>query len=570
MRHEAPYAPRPRRGMADARRHGRRPSARAMTQLAVGANDRRAPARPGSSGGSTRRAGTASSASPPRLRTAPRTSGSPWPPVDGPPVDRLPSRWGPRGRDGVPPDAPRAYPSTVAAGYCTGSTDVKCWPTCARGTMGRAWAATRRPSARTRTGRRDEGGAAGGAGDRPGVPRGRRGGAGTGGGAGADDPPSTQGDASSTRRGGGSSPSRAGHRGRRDAPGLSDPEPREGLPGPVQDVPRRYAWLAARTSTRVAPSRPGSASPRRTTTRGRSGCPDTRIPVKPVMTVVYAPANDMLHAFRAGPCYSPRSRATARRHPRHCAERGGEELWGFVPYDQLEAVRLRAATSRGTGDHVGRLARGSARRRLRAGPRPHADAVNIGGETIATMQGVWRTRHLLRARHRRQVRDRPRRHRPRPTATALSTVPTAPGSCGAATPTAGRRARPPWNGWGYDEELLMPAWAKRGPCPSVAFVQPIEANLLTPSPPGAWTASTSAIFMAANTTERHRPGRHDHDTLDVPTGEIVAAVDVEDVAVSYGPTRASRSYLNADRREPPASNWSVLHQHPGQAVQHEP
>ena len=32
---------------------------------------------------------------------------------------------------------------------------------------------------------------------------------------------------------------------------------------------------------------------------------DTRTNLKPVMTVVYAPANDMLHAFRAGPNVSP-------------------------------------------------------------------------------------------------------------------------------------------------------------------------------------------------------------------------------------------------------------------------
>ena len=41
---------------------------------------------------------------------------------------------------------------------------------------------------------------------------------------------------------------------------------------------------------------------------------DTRSALKPVMTVVYAPANDMLHAFRAGPCYSPSTTpATLRR-----------------------------------------------------------------------------------------------------------------------------------------------------------------------------------------------------------------------------------------------------------------
>src|SRR5439155_21704074 len=36
------------------------------------------------------------------------------------------------------------------------------------------------------------------------------------------------------------------------------------------------------------------------------------------------PTNRMLHAFRAGPC-----------PPSVCADTGGEELWAFVPFDQL-------------------------------------------------------------------------------------------------------------------------------------------------------------------------------------------------------------------------------------------
>jgi len=50
-----------------------------------------------------------------------------------------------------------------------------------------------------------------------------------------------------------------------------------------------------------------------------------------VMTVVYLPANDMLHALRAGPCPGG-----------GCGtETGGEELWGFVPYDQLSKLTTR-------------------------------------------------------------------------------------------------------------------------------------------------------------------------------------------------------------------------------------
>jgi hypothetical protein len=42
--------------------------------------------------------------------------------------------------------------------------------------------------------------------------------------------------------------------------------------------------------------------------------PDSRTALKPVMSVVYHAANDMVHAFKAV---------------------DGEELWAFVPYDQL-------------------------------------------------------------------------------------------------------------------------------------------------------------------------------------------------------------------------------------------
>ena len=57
--------------------------------------------------------------------------------------------------------------------------------------------------------------------------------------------------------------------------------------------------------------------------------PQSEITLKPVMTVVYLAANDMLHAFRAGP---------------ECAtggcEQGSEELWGYLPFDQLGKIQL--------------------------------------------------------------------------------------------------------------------------------------------------------------------------------------------------------------------------------------
>jgi hypothetical protein len=56
--------------------------------------------------------------------------------------------------------------------------------------------------------------------------------------------------------------------------------------------------------------------------------PASKTALKPIMTTIYIGAQDMLHAFRAGPnCGDP--------DPTLCAEQGGEELWGFIPFDLL-------------------------------------------------------------------------------------------------------------------------------------------------------------------------------------------------------------------------------------------
>jgi len=55
---------------------------------------------------------------------------------------------------------------------------------------------------------------------------------------------------------------------------------------------------------------------------------------EPLMTVIYHASNDMVHAFRGGPC--PLGNCIGA-----VSETGGEELWGFVPYDQLEKLQDR-------------------------------------------------------------------------------------------------------------------------------------------------------------------------------------------------------------------------------------
>ena len=57
--------------------------------------------------------------------------------------------------------------------------------------------------------------------------------------------------------------------------------------------------------------------------------PQTKPDLKPIMTVIYIGAQDMLHAFRAGP-------NCGNSDPTQCAEQGGEELWAFAPFDLLQ------------------------------------------------------------------------------------------------------------------------------------------------------------------------------------------------------------------------------------------
>jgi hypothetical protein len=108
---------------------------------------------------------------------------------------------------------------------------------------------------------------------------------------------------------------------------------------------------------------------------------DTNAGLKPVMTVLYAPANDMLHAFRSGPCDTPGLAVP-------CNETGGEELWGFVPFDQLHTVLLRPVHEpQGKANHVYSIARGV---RFSDVFIPGAFSRSIGTATVASTQGIWR------------------------------------------------------------------------------------------------------------------------------------------------------------------------------------
>jgi hypothetical protein len=126
--------------------------------------------------------------------------------------------------------------------------------------------------------------------------------------------------------------------------------------------------------------------------------------LKPAMTVLYVPANDMLHAFRAGPnCnvpgtyLAPNATDTFTGFPyTACAEQGGEEMWGFVPFDQLNKLKDRL-TPQTRANHTYMLAAGMRFADVFV-PNPGTDA-NPTGATIPRsfdgsknydLKGVWR------------------------------------------------------------------------------------------------------------------------------------------------------------------------------------
>jgi hypothetical protein len=104
--------------------------------------------------------------------------------------------------------------------------------------------------------------------------------------------------------------------------------------------------------------------------------------LKPVMTVVYHGANDMLHAFRAAPC-------PAGASSRCGTEAGGDELWAFVPFDQLRKLKERI-NPQGRDPHTYMVATPI---RFADVFVPGTFSTAVGTETVggAGEKGVWRT-----------------------------------------------------------------------------------------------------------------------------------------------------------------------------------
>lgn len=111
--------------------------------------------------------------------------------------------------------------------------------------------------------------------------------------------------------------------------------------------------------------------------------PESKTALKPIMTTVYHAANDMLHAFRAGPQCPPGFTGG-------CAgtEQGSEELYGFAPFDTLaNAVAFVKAQGQKTNPHIFGIA---ASLRLATVFVPSQDA---GGYLVngVSFLGRWRT-----------------------------------------------------------------------------------------------------------------------------------------------------------------------------------
>ena len=116
--------------------------------------------------------------------------------------------------------------------------------------------------------------------------------------------------------------------------------------------------------------------------------------LKPVMTMLYFPANDMLHAFRAG-----RSAASATKPctVSSTVDCGGEEVWGFVPYDQLLNLRMRMRPQT-RANHTYMMASSVRFAEVfvpNTGTTGNYSVTNttthtVGGVTTPSMLGVWR------------------------------------------------------------------------------------------------------------------------------------------------------------------------------------
>jgi len=282
--------------------------------------------------------------------------------------------------------------------------------------------------------------------------------------------------------------------------------------------------------------------------------PDGRTALKPVMTVVYAPSNDMLHAFRAGPCFSPTT-APASCVGSSVSESGGEELWGFVPYDQLNAVYLRAANEpQGRANHVFMIARGIRFADVfvpnldgSGNPTPMS-GVTVGGLTsgddprLGTMSGVWRRLVYFGRGIGGKYVTALDVSAPGPyTAQALDTTPPVP-LWSRGNPDTADGLQSGTNNGTPAERTVYATMGETWSMPTVTLVNkdnasPIYRTARRPS------GINFAIFMGSGYGNAGEGTTH--YALDALSGDVIAAVDVEAAAASYGLNRSGLPYRNA-------------------------
>ena len=121
--------------------------------------------------------------------------------------------------------------------------------------------------------------------------------------------------------------------------------------------------------------------------------------MKPVMSVLYTGSNLALHAFRAGPSVATNiTTACNDTSPFDGTDCGGEELWAYVPYDQLGKLQNRYVNNpqkRDPHDYV--IARAIRFSDIFV-PTPGTDqnpddiavAKTVAGINIGQIKGVWR------------------------------------------------------------------------------------------------------------------------------------------------------------------------------------
>jgi hypothetical protein len=290
---------------------------------------------------------------------------------------------------------------------------------------------------------------------------------------------------------------------------------------------------------------------------------DTRTALKPAMSVVYVPANDMLHAFRAGPsCGTPGGVGASATYS-SCSEQGGEELWGFVPFDRL-AVLKNLLFPQTRDNKVFML----------AAPVRFADVwvdapggsmtAGVGSASVSG-RGMWRQVLMFgRGQGGKYLTVLDVTGRGAYTTASLNTqAPIVWWSRGNPDTDDGTNKSgdsPSGTGTQTNDNFDYSAYKKMGETwsvPAISFVDRSK-NVTARRSYDASTGSGGVPMVAYLGSGYCNPCNAGEGTtfftLDVTTGDVVAAVDVEQEAADAGVQRTGLSYANALVASPVAFN----------------